>query len=260
MTLLEAIVLGIAQGLTEFLPVSSSGHLVLLQKLFGITDHVLAVSVMMHFGTLFSVVVFYRRKILEMLKKPFSRFNILVVLTAVPAALVGILFSDFFDSVYSSGRLLGFSFLLTALILWLSGRSTGSGRKEEALGVADSLTVGLAQCLAILPGVSRSGTTISAGLFRGIDRELAAMFSFLNSIILIAGATALELPDMFSGGIGIPAHILLAGFLVSFATGYAAIAFMVNLLKTRSLRPFSWYVGALGILVLADQFIFRIFL
>ncbi len=258
MSIFEAIILGIIQGLTEFLPVSSSGHLVLFQNIMGLTEGALSFNIVVHFGTMFSVIFYYRRKLLDMLRHPFSRFNFLIVLTAVPAGVVGVFFSGFFRNIYTRPSALGFSFLLTTVSLVIAESISQGHRVERDLNVRDSLTVGLAQCLAIFPGVSRSGITISAGLTRGIDRELAAAFSFINSLILIAGATVLEIPELYSQGVDASIGPLIAGFVVSFLTGYVAIAAMVNILKHKSLKPFIVYVGLLSLLVLSDVYLFGI--
>lgn len=258
MELLQVIFLGVVQGLTEFLPVSSSGHLIFFQQWFGMSEAALSLDVVLHFGTLFSVLFYYQKRIRTMLKRPFSRYNMLIVLTAVPAGIVGVLFSDFFDGVYESANLLGPAFLFTALLLVLSSRVEPQGRigrvqkSRESLGVLDVLAIGLIQCLAIFPGVSRSGSTISAGLFRHVDKEVAAEVSFLNSVILILGANLLELPDLMNGSVNIPAVHLVVGFLAAGISGYLAIAFMIKLLRERSLRPFAYYVALLGLFVLLD--------
>lgn len=258
MELLKVILLGVIQGLTEFLPVSSSGHLIIFQQWFGIKEAALSLDVVLHLGTLFSVLFYYQKRIRTMLKKPFSRYNMLIVLTAVPAGIVGVLFSDFFKSVYENAHLLGPAFLFTAVILYLSSLAESKdtigniGKTRDNIGVLDVLFIGLLQCLAIFPGVSRSGSTISAGLFRHVNKEVAAEVSFLNSVILILGANLLEVPTLLSGNINISVLQLGVGFLASAISGYLAISFMIKLLKKGSLRPFAYYVAALGVFVLLD--------
>jgi undecaprenyl-diphosphatase len=264
MELLKVIFLGIIQGLTEFLPVSSSGHLIFFQQLFGMNESALSLDVVLHFGTLFSVLFYYQKRIRVMLKKPFSRYNILIVLTAIPAGIVGVMFSDFFRGIYESANLLGPAFLFTAALLYLSSLvepkdTIGHVRKSrESLSIIDVLVIGLMQCLAIFPGVSRSGSTISAGLFRHVDKEIAAEVSFLNSVILILGANILEIPDLVSGTVNIPILHLVMGFLAATLSGYLAITFMIKLLKEYSLRPFAYYVALIGIFVLLDGAVFHL--
>ncbi|QRN86240.1 undecaprenyl-diphosphate phosphatase [Clostridia bacterium] len=258
MELLKVILLGVIQGLTEFLPVSSSGHLIIFQQWFGINEAALSLDVVLHLGTLFSVLFYYQKRIRTMLKKPFSRYNMLILLTAVPAGIVGVLFSDFFKSVYASANLLGPAFLFTAVVLYLSSLAESKntigymGKTRDNVGVLDILFIGLMQCLAIFPGISRSGSTISAGLFRNVNKEIAAEISFLNSIILILGANVLEVPALLSGNINISIVQLFAGFLASALSGYLAISFMIKLLQKHSLRPFAYYVAALGLFILLD--------
>lgn len=263
MEILQIIVLGVVQGITEFIPVSSSGHLILLQNAFGFQEAALSLTIFLHFGTFFSVVAYYWVRIVRMVRQPLDRFNFLVVLTAVPAGVVGVLFSDFFQSLYTNASLLGYSFLLTAVLLYTSSLSftrvaPGRQKGEAQLRIPDVLWMGVFQCLAILPGVSRSGATLSAGLFRKIDKRVAAEVSFLNSIILILGANVLEMPQILQGGGGAPALHLAIGFVASAVSGYLAIAVLLRVLRERSLRPFSYYVAVLGVLVLLDQWFFRL--
>lgn len=263
MEILQIIVLGVVQGVTEFIPVSSSGHLILLQNVFGFQESALSLTIFLHFGTFFSVVAYYWVRIVQMVRRPLDRFNFLVVLTAVPAGIAGILFSDFFQNLYTSASLLGYSFLLTAVLLYASSASfdrvePNQQKNEKQLRIPDVLWVGLFQCLAILPGVSRSGSTISAGLFRKIDKKVAAELSFLNSIILILGTNILEMPQILRGTGGAPALHLAIGFVASAVSGYLAIAILLRILRERSLRPFSYYVAVLGILVLLDQWFFHL--
>ncbi len=265
MEIIKIIFLGTIQGLTEFLPVSSSGHLILFQTWFQMNDSAMSLDIVLHFGTLFSVLLYYRSRIMVLIKKPFSRYNGLLILTAIPAGIVGVFFSDYFRSIYEDARLLGPAFLVTALLLYLSSfdrtwftRQVMTEKTQENLSITDVLWIGLIQCLAIFPGVSRSGSTISAGLFRHINKEVAAELSFLNAIILILGANILEIPSLLQGNASLPLSHLLIGFLVSATTGYLAISFMITMLKKRSLRPFAYYVAVLGIMVMLDGSFFHI--
>lgn len=262
MDVIKIILLGMVQGLTEFLPVSSSGHLQFFQEIFQMNEVALSLDIILHLGTLFSVLFYYATRIRRMLEKPLAPYNFLVVLTAVPAGLVGLFFSDFFRGIFQSAVYLGPAFLFTSLILFASDyyekHSPQEKKKRQDLGLKDVLVVGLVQCLAIFPGVSRSGSTIAAGLFRRIDKETAAELSFLNSIILIAGANVLELPALFSSSQSLAWPLLVLGFLVAFVFGYLAIRATIHILKTSSFRPFAIYLAGLGLFVSLDSLFFHL--
>lgn len=262
MEIIKIILLGIVQGLTEFLPVSSSGHLQFFQEIFQMNDVALSLDIILHFGTLFSVLFYYATRIRRMLEKPLAPYNFLVVLTALPAGLVGVFFADFFRGVFQSASYLGPAFLITSALLFLSDwyekNSTNKKKYRDDLRIKDVLTVGVLQCLAIFPGISRSGSTIAAGLFRDIDKETAAELSFLNSIILILGANLLEIPALFSSSQLISWPLLLLGFISALVSGYVAITVTIRILKKSSFRPFAIYVGFLGLFVLLDGWIFHL--
>lgn len=249
----EAVVLGLVQGLTEFLPVSSSGHLVLLQKIFGLKD-MLFFDVMVHFGTLLALVAVFWRDLLAMLKRPLAKLPVLIVVGTVPTGLMGVLFKDWFEQIFSSGKTLGVEFLITGLILWYAERARGGNRHLEDMTAADALFIGFMQGLAILPALSRSGLTISGALLRRLDRSLAARFSFLLSIPAILGAAVLETKDFLQNPAGtrdIGAVIL--GTVVAAVAGYAAIKFMLRLLERGNMRLFAGYVWVLGLVVIIAQ-------
>ena len=259
MNVLQAALLGLVQGLCEFLPVSSSGHLVLFQKIFGLSEGTLFFDTMLHVATLFAVLWAFRHTILDILRHPLGKLPRYVVLATVPTVLITLLLKDFFTDAYGGG-LLGWGFLLTSLILFLTGRVPKGDRTISSMGPKEAVLIGAAQGLAVLPGVSRSGSTIAGGLFCGLDRDFAAEFSFLMSIPAILGAAVLQAADAAKEGLsGVSAAPLLVGMVVAFASGFFAIRWMLSLIKKGKLRPFAIYTLALGALVLLDQYALHVF-
>jgi undecaprenyl-diphosphatase len=263
MSLIEAIVLGAIQGLTEFLPVSSSGHLVLLQKIFEISEPVLLFDTMVHVGTLAAVFVVLWRDISAILRRIVQPMTAFLVLATIPTVIVALILKDHIEAAFSSGGFLGFAFLFTALALltseFLSRRgSTGPVKPANRTVMIwiDALIIGLCQAVAIIPGVSRSGLTLSGGLSRKLDRDLAARFSFLLSIPAILGALALQAKEFAEGGQagGIGPVPIIAGTLTAALVGFFAVKFMLKIVREHSLRGFAVYVAVLGVLVLIDQF------
>ena len=256
MNLYEALVLGVVQGLTEYLPVSSSGHLVLLQKIFGIKENVLLFDILVHLGTLVPLLIIFRAEIWEIIKKPWGRLPLLIIAGTIPTALIGLGFRDFFERLFVSGSTLGIEFIITGLILWLAERQK-SGRKElDKTTFLDAIFIGVAQGLAILPAISRSGLTISGALVRGLNREWAAKFSFLLSIPAILGAAILDLRNFIGQNLDFSSNELLPfiiGFLAAMLSGYFAVKFMLEILRKGKLTWFSYYVWILGVIILVLQ-------
>ncbi len=260
MGILEAIALGIVQGLTEFLPVSSSGHLVLMQKIFGTAalegttnPQLLFFDTMLHIGTLLAVVVVLWKDILGLFRKPFNTLLYLVIAT-IPAVVVSLWLGDFIDEAYG-GQYLGFGFLFTALALTASeliSKRIGN-RREVRLGTAT--TMGIMQAIAIMPGISRSGSTIAGGLACGAERQKVARFSFLMSVPAILGGALLngyKFIKMDNASLDwLP---LIAGMVCAAVTGYIAIRFMLALISKKRLWGFAIYVTVLGVFVLLDQY------
>lgn len=259
MNVFVAALLGLIQGLSEFLPVSSSGHLVLLQNVFGIEEGALFFDTMLHVGTLAAVVAVFYREIWGLIKKPFQKkVYMLLIATAVTAAMAFLL-SDLFDDAFA-GKFLGFGFVLTSAILFASEKLAHGSRTIGEMRAPDALAVGFAQGVAILPGVSRSGSTIAGARVFGLSREEAAQFSFLLSIPAILGALVLQLPDVAEYGTGgIPWSSLAVGTLVAAVSGYFAIRWMLRLIVKKSLTGFAIYTLVLGLLVLGDQFLTNFF-
>jgi undecaprenyl-diphosphatase len=260
MTSWEAIFLGIIQGLTEFLPVSSSGHLVLFQRLFGIEEGALIFDVAVHVATVTALLAVFRRDIWTMIRQPFSRLTLLVIAGTIPTGILGLLFKDFFEEMFSSGASLGAGFLITGAVLWWAETTRAHDKDVEGMTYLDAVFIGTLQGIAIIPAVSRSGMTIAGALLRGLNRKLAARFSFLLSIPAILGAAVVKtkpLIAMVKAGTGVGMTELVLGMLFAALFGYAAIRFMLWVIEKKSLHGFSWYVWTLGVLILADQFFFH---
>lgn len=267
MNLLQAGSLGIIQGLTEFLPVSSSGHLVLLQHLFGLKEPELLFDISLHVGTLLAVCLIFRRAIHSILRSLLTlpalvrhsggwpqlyrknddiRLAGLIVIGSIPTACLGLLFKEVAESIFGAIWIVGIMLLVTGSLLWLTRFKTKKGRHILEMGITDALLIGLIQGMAIMPGISRSGATISLALFLGIDRELAGRFSFLLSIPAILGALLLGLgsPDMKTS---IPVGTVLTGVLVSGIVGYAALIVLLKMVKNGKLYHFSPYCVLVGV-------------
>ena len=260
MSILQGIILGIIQGLTEFLPVSSSGHLVLLQRLFGIEEGTLFFTIMVHVGTLLAVVIIFKKDIWDMLKKPFQKLSIYIVIATLPTIAIALLLKDFVESAFDTGSTLGFGFIITGSLLWLVESKQAGHKALKEMKVRDAIVMGLAQGAAIFPAVSRAGSTIAGGLFQGLDRRFAAKFSFLMSIPAILGSLVFQLKDLTEvETLGSFAPIM-AGTLAAGLSGYFAIKLMMELIAKKSLKIFSVYVFILGGFVLIDQFFLHRFL
>jgi undecaprenyl-diphosphatase len=253
---IQAIILGIIQGVTEFLPISSTGHLYLGRHLFGLDEAGLFLDTMLHIGTLFAVLAVYGDDVIEMIKKPFSRLTGLLVIGTIPAVVIGLLFEDFFEEISQTGVTVGYEFLITGVVLWMADRWKDRGNKPlERISYGDALFIGCFQAAAIMPALSRSGLTIAASFFRQMNREAAARFSFLLSLPAIGGGVLLQGAKLFSGEsrevIGLTP--LLLGALFSAAFGYLAVRWMIGLLKRGSLRWFAVYVWILGLFIISAQ-------
>ena len=264
MSIIHGIVLGLVQGLSEFLPVSSSGHFVLLQRIFGISEPGLFFSVMLHVGTLIAVFVVLWRDIWAILCKPIQPLTGFLILATVPAVIAALAFRGSIDMVFETGKFLGFSFLITSVLLctaeYFSRRASTTKALKEAteMNWLDALIVGLMQAFALIPGVSRSGATITGALSRKMNRDFAARFSFLLSIPAILGALVLQLFELINGSVtaeaAVNAGALIAGFLTAAFTGYFAVRFMLRIIREKTLYGFAIYTAVLGLLVLVDQF------
>lgn len=251
MNILHAVVLGIVQGLTEFLPVSSSGHLILVPVLFGWPEQPLAFDTVIHLGTLCAVLVALREDLPKLFENK-MRLGWTIVAASVPALAVGYLFKDQIESTLRSPVVVAVSLALWGALLWVADRSAAPNAEAnvERVGHRRAMFIGVMQALALIPGTSRSGVTITSGLFTGLSREAAARFSFLLSIPATAAAGALGLVNVLQGTESVPLVPLLVGFLTSFFAGLFAIRFLLLILKGRSYVPFAAYRIALALLVL----------
>lgn len=268
MNIWVAMLLGLVQGLCEFLPVSSSGHLLLLSKMFGVTEGAMFFSVMLHLATLVAVCIVYWQLLWKLIRRPFSKPVGMLLLAILPTVAIALLFKKVepFSAFYEkaeSGQYLGWGFLLTSVFLSLSdllSRPKSRQRKVRNMKITDALIIGSMQGVGILPGVSRSGSTISGALFAGLDRKAAADFSFLLSIPAILGGAVLEIPDALEQGVsGIHWTCVFAGMLVAGLVGYFSIRLMLAAIKRKKLWGFAIYTAILGIFVLVDQYVTKLF-
>jgi undecaprenyl-diphosphatase len=274
MNIIHAVLLGIIQGLTEFLPVSSSGHLVLFQKLFGISETALLFDIMLHVGTLTAVVAVLWKDIWAILRKLNQPLTAYLIIATIPTVIAALVFRKQLERAFETGHFLGFAFLMTsafligAELLAKRGVAKGVAAKNAAkVGWLDALVIGVMQAIAIIPGVSRSGATLSGALSRRLDRDFAARFSFLLSIPAILGAVVFQLKDLVKGdaaeaGVtvagGIGAAAMIAGTLSAAIVGFFAVRLMLKIVREKSLWGFAIYTGVLGLLVLLDQFALRL--
>lgn len=273
MDIFQAIIIGLVQGLTEFLPVSSSAHLIFAQQALGVSDVGLAFDVLMHVGTLVAVIVYFFNDIVNMIKgfllslvdlkngnfmgeikkDPYKKLAWLTILATIPVGVVGVLFNDMIESMFQGLTIPAFLLLVTGCLLYASQRMNSGRIDVRNVTIKEALIMGCGQALAILPGLSRSGTTIAAGLFAGLDKEFAAKFSFILSIPAILGAAVFQLKDLSGGSVEIGACI--AGFVVAVISGYLAISVLLKIVREKSLDIFAYYCWIVGLIVLIGSLI-----
>ena len=258
MTIVVAIFLGIIQGLTEFLPVSSSGHLVLFQKIFGVNVDCLFFDIVVHIGTLCAVLIVYRKSVVEIIKHPFCEKAQKLVFATLPTIIIAIIFKDFFKSSFD-GSLLFVGFLVTAIIMFIADYSCKHNYQYKSLSYTNAIVMGVFQGMAILPGISRSGSTISSAMVQGVRREESAEFSFLMSIPAILGSLVFELFDIGSVTLNISAFALVCGFVFSAISGYFAIKVMLKVIKKAKFAWFGLYLLLLSIFLILNEYIFAWF-
>jgi undecaprenyl-diphosphatase len=263
--ILKSIILGVIQGLTEFLPVSSSGHLELAKGILGneySAEESMMMTVVLHFATALSTVVVFRKDLLQIFKGLFQfqwneelQFSLKIIVSMVPAAIVGVLFDEQLETFFSGQVLLvGLMLVLTAGLLYLADKAKDTGKK---VGFSHAVIIGVSQAIAILPGISRSGATISTSVLLGIDREKAARFSFLMVVPLIFGKIAKDVisPEFSFQGLDVTA--LSLGFLAAFGTGLLACTWMIQLVKKSKLVYFSMYCLLVGLVAIGYHFIYQ---
>lgn len=265
---IEAIILGLVQGLSEFLPISSSGHLALLENLFEIKeDSVIFFAVLLHIGTLVSIFIVYHEDIYALIKelfllfkdiftgkglrieeRPIRKLGIMIIVSSIPTAIMGLLFSDYIDRIFGSLTVISICWIITGFILLFSEKLNNNKKEIEGMKYRNAFFVGICQGLAIMPGISRSGSTIVGSLVTGLKREFAVEFAFLISIPAILGSAILEFPKAIKAGIE-PSTIgpMIVGFLVAAISGYFAITTMIRIVSKHRMRYFSYYVWILGL-------------
>lgn len=264
LTFWEAVLLGFVQGATEFLPISSSGHLLLVPAILGLEEPDLTLVTIAHLGTLLAVLVYFRQDVGEIIRgvlvglrrraplaEPASRLGWFIVLGTIPAGLVGFLFEDFFDRVFGSPTVAAFFLLVTAGLLVIGERLMSGKKAMAAISWLDALIIGVFQMLALFPGISRSGSTITGGLLRGLDRETAARFSFLLGIPAILAAGVLAGIDLFQvQATSAQLFLYAVTFVTAAITGYACIYFLLAWLKRHTLYIFAIYCAVFGVIFL----------
>jgi undecaprenyl-diphosphatase len=258
MSALQALILGIIQGLTEFLPVSSSGHLELAKALFdyqGLPEDSLLVTVVLHSATALSTIVVFRKDIGQLIRGLFQfknnqelHYSLKIIVSMIPAAIVGLMFNDLIETFYAGKvKLVGAMLLITAILLYFADKAKNT--KTEVTYV-HSMIIGIAQAIAILPGISRSGATICTSMLIGVNREKAARFSFLMVVPLILGKMAKDIMDGALTTSSVEAIPLTIGFVAAFLTGLIACTFMISLVKKSNLIYFAFYCAAVGVLAI----------
>jgi undecaprenyl-diphosphatase len=258
MSALQALILGIIQGLTEFLPVSSSGHLELAKALFNYQARPadsLLVTVVLHAATALSTIVVFRKEIGQLIKGLLQwknneelHYSLKIVVSMIPAAFIGLMFNDLIETFYSGKvQLVGVMLLITAILLFFADKAKNTNNKVTYL---HSIIIGLAQAVAILPGISRSGATICTALLIGVNRERAARFSFLMVVPLILGKMAKDIMDGALTSSSVEVIPLSIGFVAAFFTGLIACTFMISLVKKSNLIYFAFYCAAVGVLAI----------
>jgi len=275
MALYQAVILALVQALTEFLPVSSTAHLIIFPWLAGWPDPGLAFDVALHAGTLLALVLYFFKDWLTLvlcgvgLKYPATapaeevahnrKMFWYLLIGTIPAGIAGVLFHHQIEETLRTPKVIGVSMVLIAVLMWWADSKKDLTRKEQESNLGDALTIGTAQALALWPGVSRSGITITTGLFRKLTREAATRFSFILSVPAIAGAVVMELPKLIklhkAGGLELPMSTLAISIIVAGLAGYAVIAFFLKYLRTHTLKPFVYYRLVFGIIILVLAFL-----
>jgi len=275
MDILQAIVIGIVQGLTEFLPVSSSAHLIFVQEFLGVAEPGIAFDVLVHLGTLIAVVSYFFKDIIEMIKAffgslvdifrgkfkegfredPYKKLAWMVLIGTIPVGIIGIVFKSQVEATFNSLIIPSVFLLVTGVLLYVSQRLNIGHKDIKDCSLKEAIIVGLAQACAIIPGLSRSGTTIATGLLIGLDKEFAAKFSFLLAVPAIMGATVVQLKGI---GAGLDVNLVpyLLGFLTALISGYLAISVLLKLIREKSLDIFVFYCLIVGAIVLVYSLFF----
>jgi undecaprenyl-diphosphatase len=250
-TLIEALILAVVQGLTEWLPVSSSGHLVIIQTVLGLNPP-LIFDVMLHVGTLIVVLTVFRKDIIDIIKAVIKRdfetdegkLALLIFVGSVPIAIIGFVFYDFFKSVFSNLLVVGVAIIITGLVIFVSEKRIGNRK----MGILDSLLIGFAQAVTIIPGISRSGITVATGLLRKIDKTKAFRYSFLLSVPAVIGATVMESRDLVLGNMDMAP--LFLGATISMIVGYVSLMLLKKIVMNEKFHLFAYYCWTVGIVMI----------
>lgn len=279
MTYIQAVILGIVQGLGEFLPISSSGHLALLQNWFGINgDSILLFTILLHAGTLLSVFIIYWKDIwalivelvrtigdlitgkgLNLKDNPVRKLGVMIIVASIPTGIMGILLEDFFDSLYTTELVIGICFIITGIILLIAQKTKNCYKSINDMTVPNALLIGFIQGCAIAPGISRSGSTLFGSIISKLDRDFAVKFVFLLSIPPILGSLLLEVPDAIESGFSnLPVGPIVVGMFVAFLSGIIAIKTMIKVVSKKKLSYFTLYLWALGLIVIIKSMFFTV--
>ncbi len=251
-SLFEAVILSVIQGITEWFPISSSGHLALMQEIFGFQN--LAFLVFLHFSSILAIIVVFRKDIIKLLnlkEKENLKYIRNLIIALIPAGIIGLVFKDSIESLFSNVVFLGFFFIFSGIFIYSTKFAKG---KKEKIGLLDSIFIGIFQAIAILPGISRSGFTISSGLFRGLKKQTAITFSFLLAIPLIFGAFILEIKDLAASDISL--NIFLISFIICFLVSLFVIKLLIRIIKQNKFYLFGYYNIIMGILILVWYLVF----
>ncbi len=286
MTIIEAIILGIIQGLAEFLPISSSGHLAIAKFFFGFENSSISFDVFLHLGTLIAVFAVFYKDIFELIKeffgicadiifnfvtllsgkkKPFRkiigtayrRFVVLVIVSTIPTAIIGVLIKDLVEESAATLIVPGICLLVTAVMLFVSDMLKDGNKDEKNTSWWNALFIGVCQGIATMPGISRSGTTITAGLVCGLKRDFVVKYSFLMSIPAILGAVVLEIPDMKEDLASTPVMCYVAGVIASAIVGYLCIKAMLVIVKKKKFKYFAYYCAVVGLAAVIGSFVIK---
>ncbi|MCP4650652.1 MAG: undecaprenyl-diphosphate phosphatase [PVC group bacterium] len=267
---MEYFLLALFQGVTEFVPVSSSGHLVFFQRIFGFEEPMLAFDIILHLATTLAVIVFLYKDLCVMLKevflalkscikgkalrevwREFTYLRICVFMAAalIPAIIIGVALKDIIENLFGSMRFVGIAFIITGCVLFITKRLSSNNREMKNMNIKDALIIGIAQAAAIMPGISRSGMTIASGIFRGLDKNVAARFSFMLSIPTILAASVYQLKDGL-GELGVSMPVMTGSFLIAFISGYIALVVLSKMISKAKFHYFSYYCWTMGIITI----------
>lgn len=258
MSIIIAIILGIIQGLTEFLPVSSSGHLLLAERIFNVADTPILFSIILHIGTLVAVLFVFKNSVIERIKHPFSKRGRMLIFATIITLALAFVFRDFFEEALNGG-LLAFSFLITASFLLLAEYIAKKYKNTKELSFKNTAIMGVFQGLAIMPGISRSGATISSAVVQGVNKRDAAEFSFLMSVPIILASLVWELLKLNGGGASLQIAPIIFGFVTAVIFGVFAIKIMLKVINAAKYFYFSIYLIVLSALILLNEYVFLVF-